>query len=381
MPDDELIQAADAGQLRATLDDQISRMMADKKFEQLVRNFVGQWLQARSIQEVPISARSVLRRESPPQPKRDQSRKRLLELRRKGDDRNDAEEQELKRVTEELQRSRRGPSIDLTGEIRRAMRQETELFFEFIVRNDRSLLELIDSDYTFLNNSLAKYYQLDDVPGRQMQRVVLPAESVRGGILTQGTVLAVTSNPGRTSPVKRGLFILENVLGTPTAAPPPDIPALKETSTNDSNAMSLRETLEIHRQDPNCSSCHNRMDPLGLALENFNALGRYREQELGQPIDAKGVLITGEAFENVRQLKKILTTTRKSDFYRCLTEKMLTYALGRAVDYSDIPTVDMIVDSLNTNDGQATMLLKGIIHSSAFQRTLRRDFPIQNGIR
>ena len=171
------------------------------------------------------------------------------------------------------------------------------MLFGYIVRNGRNVLELIDSDYTFLNERLAKYYGISDVKGEEMRQVALPAGGPRGGVLTQGTVLAVTSNPDRTSPVKRGLFILDNILGTPPAPPPPDIPPLEDAARRSGNKKpTLRETLALHRQNPTCSSCHNRMDPLGLAFENFNALGRWRDKERGQPIDASGKLITGETF-------------------------------------------------------------------------------------
>ncbi len=209
-----------------------------------------------------------------------------------------------------------------------------------------------------------------------MRKVDLPDDSVRGGILTTGTFLAVTSNPDRTSPVKRGLFILENVLGTPTGAPPPDVPSLDEGNQGRPGSVpkqSLRETLAIHRENPVCSSCHNRMDPLGLAFENFNAMGRYREAELGQGIDPAGTLVTGESFTNVQQLKDILARDRKQDFYRCITEKLMTYALGRAVEYEDVQTIDNIVAALNNDGGKASTLIQGVIKSDAFQRMQRLD--------
>ena len=221
------------------------------------------------------------------------------------------------------------------------MRRETEMLFGHIVRNGRNVLELIDSDYTFLNERLAKYYGISDVKGEEMRRVALPPGGPRGGVLTQGTVLAVTSNPDRTSPVKRGLFILDNILGTPPAPPPPDIPPLEDAARRSGNKKpTLREALALHRQDAKCSSCHNRMDPLGLALENFNALGRWRDKERGQPIDASGKLITGEEFTTIQELKHVLVNQRQRDFYRCLSEKLLTYALGRGLGYDDVEAVD-----------------------------------------
>jgi len=197
----------------------------------------------------------------------------------------------------------------------------------------------------------------------------LPAGSPRGGVLTDGSVLVVTSNPTRTSPVKRGLFILDNVLGLPTPPPPPNIPNLEDSDKpTDGRQPTLREVLATHRNKPLCASCHNRMDPLGLALENFNALGMWRETERKQPIDAAGKLVTGEEFHDIREVKRALATGHRLDFYRCLTEKMLTYALGRGMEYYDTETVDQIVDNLQKNDGHFSALLSGIIDSAPFQK-------------
>src|SRR5262249_10827138 len=187
-------------------------------------------------------------------------------------------------------------------DLRRAMRRETEMLVEHIVRGDRSLLEVLDADYTFLNERLAKHYGIEGVSGDEMRRVALPEGSPRGGVLTQGTVLAVTSNPDRTSPVKRGLFLLDNILGSPPPPPPPNIPSLEEAGKKaGGRSPSLREAMKLHRDDPSCASCHARMDPLGLALENFNALGRWRDKERTGPVDASGTLITGEPFTNVQE--------------------------------------------------------------------------------
>jgi len=182
-------------------------------------------------------------------------------------------------------------------------------------------------------------------------------------------MLVVTSNPTRTSPVKRGLFVLDNILGAPTAPPPPDVPLLEEAEKQfKDREPTLREVLELHRNKPLCSSCHSRMDPLGLALENFNALGMWREQERGQPIDAAGKLITGESFGDIRELKRILKTRHRLDFYRCLTEKLLTYALGRGLEYYDAETVDRIVARLDRENGRFSAMLMGIIESNPFQK-------------
>lgn len=378
MPDEELSQLAEQGALRENLDQQIDRMLADAKSQAFVENFSGQWLQSRAIDSVQISARSVLRREAKPDPEADQRRRRFFELARKSEARTADEETEFSALREGFQGSfGRGPAIDLTDGIRRAMRRETELQFEHVVREDRSLLELLDCDYTFLNQELAGFYEIEGVTGEAMRRVELAPDSIRGGVLTSGTTLVVTSNPDRTSPVKRGLFVLENLLGIPTAAPPPDIPSLEEAAgeRDASQPLSLRETLALHRAHDACSSCHNRMDPLGLALENFNALGRYREQEFGVPIEPAGVLISGEAFADVRQLKKTLASDRKVDFYRCATEKLLTYALGRAVEYTDVLTVDQIVDSLVANNGSGAAWVRDVVHSTPFQRMRRATNP------
>lgn len=251
--------------------------------------------------------------------------------------------------------------------------------FGYIAREDRSILELIDSDYTFLNERLAKHYGLTNlnVTGNEMRRVTLPPDSPRGGVLTDGTTLIVTSNPTRTSPVKRGLFILDNVLGTPPPPPPPDIPQLEEAEQAfKDREPTLREVLALHREQPLCSSCHNRMDPLGLALENFNALGMWREKERGQAIESAGKLITGEKFTNIRELKKVLANDRKTDFYRCLSEKLLTYALGRGIEHYDVETVDQIVASLEQSNGRFSSLLMGVVKSAPFQK--RRNISVTN---
>ena len=262
-------------------------MQDDPRSEALTRNFVGQWLEVRDVDGFTINTRAVLRAEG--------SRAR----------------------------------IELDGQTRRAMRGETEMVFAHIVREDRSVLELIDSDYTFLNAKLAELYGIKDVTGTQMRKVSLPKDSPRGGVIAHASVLLVTSNPTRTSPVKRGQFILENLLGTPAPPPPAVVPTLEESKKEFKDREPTgRELLAIHRAQPLCASCHARMDPLGLALENFNAMGLWRDKERGQSIDSTGKLISGESFKDVRELKRILKENHKQDFYRCMTEKLLTYALG-----------------------------------------------------
>jgi hypothetical protein len=252
------------------------------------------------------------------------------------------------------------------------LKGEAEAYFGYVVRENRNVLELIDSDYAFVNQTLATYYGLpaDSVKGAEMRRIELAADDPRGGgVITMGSTLAVTSNPTRTSPVKRGKWILENILGAPAPPPPPAVPTLEETEKKlTDHVPSQREVLAKHREDALCASCHNRMDPLGLALENFNALGLYRTRELDQPVDSTGELFTGEAFKNIRELKHILSTRHRQEFYRTLTEKLLVYALGRGVEYYDVPTMDQITDRLEHHGGRFSELLMGVIESAPFQQ-------------
>jgi hypothetical protein len=364
MPDDELFRLAAAGKLRASLSTQITRMLADPRSSGLVTNFAGQWLEARDMDTVPIDARTVLAREAvPPSANPAATGDAPANIRGAGGRRG----------------GRGGPQVDLTPELRVAMRKETEMYFDHMMRADRPLVEFIDSDYTFLNQRLAQHYGIPDVTGDELRQVTLPPDSPRGGILTQGTVLVVTSNPTRTSPVKRGLFILDNILGLPVPPPPPNIPALDVAANSVvGHVPLLRESLAIHRTQPLCASCHNRMDPIGLAFENFNALGMYRTTERNQSIDASGVLITGEHFSSVRELKHVLATDHREDFYRCLTEKLLTYAIGRGLDSSDIGTVDNIVARIEREDGRFSALLLGVIESAPFQKRRNETVELTN---
>ncbi|CAN5281358.1 hypothetical protein BH23VER1_BH23VER1_00740 [soil metagenome] len=253
------------------------------------------------------------------------------------------------------------------------MRDELQLLFRSVAVENRSVLDFLDADYTFLNEDLAEFYDIPGVKvdGREMRRVSLPEESVRGGVLSSGGLLVVTSNPTRTSPVKRGLFVLENILGAPAPPAPPDVPDLGESTRKlDRGEITMRKVMEIHREQPICASCHARMDPIGLAMENFNALGMWRDEEErgGAKIDASGELLTGEEFSDVRQLKKILVGQRRGEFYRCLAEKLFTYALGRGPEYYDSCTLDTIADRLEASGGKFEDLLMGVIESPAFQK-------------
>jgi hypothetical protein len=372
MPDAELFRLAGAGELRKNLAPQVNRMLADPRSKALVQNFSGQWLQSRDIDTVVIDARAVLGREEKVDPDADRRRARFRMLRNKPDDTlTPAEKDEMAKMRLEFIRKAKTLRTELTGELRQAMRQEVEMYFGNIVRQDRSVMEFVQSDYTFLNERLASHYGLTNlnITGDEMRRVTLPPDSPRGGVLTMGSVLAVTSNPTRTSPVKRGLFILDNILGLPPAPPPPDIPPLEDAAKDfKGREPTLRETLELHRDKPLCSSCHNRMDPLGLAMENFNAMGMWREKERDQPVEVSGTLLTGENFSNVQELKRILADNHRHQFYECLTEKLLTYAIGRGLEYSDVETVDQIVEKLEKNDGRFSSLLMGVIESSPFQK-------------
>jgi hypothetical protein len=381
MPDEELSRLAAQGGLRKNLDAQIRRLLADRRSREFVDNFVGQWLQVRDVEGIDINSRVILSRDAATDLALQRNRDRFQELRKIPDEKLTPEQQkELDDLRAQFRR-RFGerPQVELDRDLRRALRLESEMYFSHLLREDRSVLELLDSDYTFLNERLARHYGLTNlnVTGGEMRRVALPPGSPRGGVLTHGSVLIVTSNPTRTSPVKRGLFILDNILGTPPPPPPANVPPLEDSEKpSDGRSPTLRETLAIHRENALCRSCHNRMDPLGLALENFNALGMWREKERGQPIDATGSLITGEPFRNVRDVKKILVQERHLDFYRCLTEKMLTYALGRGLTHLDVEAVDRIVDDLERQQGRLSALVRGVIESAPFQK--RRDDAVIN---
>jgi hypothetical protein len=379
MPDEELTDLARKGELRKNLPAQLKRMLASDRSEQLVQNLVGLWLQVRDVVGISIDARSVLARDKGQDKEMAKQQEERRALFAKLEQLPEAERQkEFEKLRAQFRnRGRfRPPEVELDGPLRTAFKRESEMYFQHVLREDRSVAEMLDSDYTFVNERLAKLYGIPDVKGPEMRKVTLPADSPRGGMLTQGSVLVVTSNPTRTSPVKRGLFVLDNFLGSPTPPPPADVPVLEESEKEfKDKEPSLRETLEVHRGKPLCSSCHNRMDPLGLALENFNALGMFRDTERKLPIDTKGKLITGETFDGIRDLKKILREKHKSDFYRCLTEKMLTYALGRGLENYDTEAVDRIVEKLEKEDGKMSALLTGVVESVPFQKRRRANPP------
>ncbi len=382
MPDDQLLSLAGRGELRQQLTEQVDRMLADPRSEQFVSNFVGQWLKTRDIESIPIDVLGA----AGLRPEYEELRDRLREVfderreiaRNSDSDPEVAEaksreyrEYETRLLLDRIREIRETRDL-LDGRTRRDLRRQTEALFRYVLDEDRNVLELIDNDYEFLNERLAKYYELDwDTlnpnpdrdrrRGDELRRVRLDS-SRRGGVLRQANFLIVTSNPTRTSPVKRGLFILDNILGTPAPPAPAAVPELEEAAEAISDhEPTLRELLQRHRSDPLCASCHRRFDPMGLSLENYDAMGRWRDEQFDQPIDPQGELISGETFDDAAELMHVLTGPRRFDFYRCLTEKIMTYALGRGIDYQDEPTIDALVQSLES-DGQ-TPTLRRIIHS------------------
>jgi len=396
MPDDELFDLAARGELRKHLPAQVKRMLADPRSEALVDNFTGQWLQVRDVEGMTIDSRTVLARDKG----EEKQLKEQLAAQRARFEALFAAAAQAKATnalaavtgtnspsgTNQLaqgngqRRGPRGPRFArppniLDADAKHAMERETQMVFASILHEDRSVLELIDSDYTFLNEKLAGIYGLTNlgINGPEMRRVTLPPGSPRGGVLTEGTVLVVTSNPDRTSPVKRGLFVLSHILGSPPPPPPPNVPALEAAENNfHDHEPTLRETLKAHRDRPECFACHSRLDPLGLAFENFNALGMWRQQERKQQIDPSGQLISGESFQNIQELKQLLTTKHRREFYSCLTGKLLTYATGRGLENYDTETVDRIVQQLDDANGRFSVLLTGIINSAPFQKERRQ---------
>lgn len=332
MPDDELFELARRGELSKQLESQTLRMLKDPRASaSLVDQFAMQWLQLKRLELVA------------PDPK-------LFP--------------------------------DFNGFLRQAMLTETKMFLDAILKEDRSLLELLAADFTFLNEPLAKHYGIADtncnLVGQKPQRDkggpfrggdfirVNLAGTGRGGLLTQASVLTVTSNPTRTSPVKRGRWVLEQLLGTPPPPPPPNVPELEQ---GEKLTGSLRQRMEQHRANPSCASCHARMDPLGFAFENFDAVGRFRDKDGEFPIDASGELPSGEKFSGSNELKEILKT-RQNLFARCIAEKMLTYALGRGLEYYDRPAIERITTALSQNGYRYSTLIVETVKSEPFR--LRR---------
>jgi len=315
IPDDELLDVAIAGTLNkpAVLERQVRRMLADSRSRALVSNFASQWLHLRNLASITPDMRLF-------------------------------------------------PDFD--DNLRQGFRQETELFFESILREDRSALDLLNANYTFVNERLAKHYGIPHVYGSRFRRVTLDEDTGRGGLLRHGSILTVTSYATRTSPVIRGKWILENILGIPPPPPLPDVPALKD-NTVDGN-LTVRKRLAEHRSNPTCAACHNLTDPVGLSLEKFDAIGRRRTVEAGTPIDASGGLPDGSRFADVHGLERALLN-RPEIFVGTFAEKLLTYALGRGVETYDAPAVRAIVREARPQDFRVSSIILGIAKSKPFQ--------------
>jgi hypothetical protein len=250
--------------------------------------------------------------------------------------------------------------------LRQAFRRETELFFESIIREDRSVLDLLTANYTFVNERLARHYDIPNVYGSQFRRVTLAPESPRRGLLGQGSILTVTSLPTRTSPVARGKWILENILGTPPPQPPANVPPLKEEGQENLDALSLRQRMEQHRSNPVCASCHKIMDPIGFSLENFDAVGKWRTRDGSIPINASGELTDGTKVDGPGTLRTGLMRYSET-FARTVTEKLLTYSLGRGLQYPDMPVVRAIVREAARDNYKFSSLILAIAKSAPFQ--------------
>jgi cytochrome c553 len=320
IPDEELLHIAETGKLHDpdTLAKQVRRMIADPKSRALEENFAGQWLHVRNVAEWKPDTKKY-------------------------------------------------PQFDEA--LRYAFERESDFFFSNIVHEDRSVLEFIDADYTFLNERLARHYGIPGVQGSNFRKVELK-DNHRGGVLSQGAILLVTSYPTRTSPVLRGKWILENILGAPPPPPPANVPPLADSAAK--SAHSLREQLERHRADPACASCHAKMDPLGFSLEQYDAIGHFRTVEDGAAIEAAGTLPDGTAVDGPEGLKKVVLD-RRDDFVECLAAKMLTYALGRGLEPYDQPTVRAIRRQAARDDYRFSSLVLGIVNSVPFQ--MRKQLP------
>ncbi len=319
IPDDELLEAAERGSLRepAQLEQQVRRMIADSKAAAFVSNFAGQWLYLRNL-EAAAPVQKIF------------------------------------------------PNFDDT--LREGLRRETELFFTSVLREDRSVLDLLDADYTYVNERVARHYGITGIKGAHFRRVELPSDSPRRGLLGHGSILTVTSLPDRTSPVLRGKWVLENLLGAEPPAPPANVPPLESTNVTDGTGrmLSLRERLAAHRANPTCASCHKLMDSLGFALEGFDAVGRARRiDEIGDAIDASGILPDGSSFDGLEEFRASLLSS--DQFPQLLTEKLLVYAIGRGLEYYDMPVVRSIVRQAADEEHRFSAYILGVVNSPAFR--------------
>lgn len=319
-PDDELLALAARGELRKNLSKQVQRMISHAKGWALTEDFAGQWLQLRDVALISPDEKIF---------------------------------------------------PEFSGNIALDMKKESQLYFDHILRANRSVLEFLDSDYSFLNERLAKFYEIPGVVGKEFKKVSLVG-TPRGGILTQGSILTLTSHPTRTSPVKRGKFLMENILATPPPPPPQNVPAFKE----DRGAQivgTLRQRFEAHRADPSCASCHAFLDPLGFAFEHFDAIGRWREKDNRESIDATGQLLSGNKFDGAQELRKLLVQLKKNDFTRSLSENLLVYALGRGLDYTDRPFKDEIIRRAEKSEYKFQDIILAVAESVPFQKMRASD--------
>ena len=316
VPDDELLAAAERGELTAPdeLRRQVRRMLADPRASNLVTNFAGQWLHLRNLEAITPDMRVF-------------------------------------------------PDFD--DNLRQAFRQETEMLVESVLREDRSVVDLLRADYTYLNERLAKHYGVPHVYGSRFRRVEFEEGGTRGGLLRQGSILLATSYATRTSPVIRGKWVLDNILGVPPPPPPPNVPELEETGTG-TRARSMKERMSAHRENPACASCHKLMDPVGFALENYDAVGRWRDADGGTPVDATGTLFDGTAVDGVDALEAALLR-RPELFVGTVVEKLLTFAIGRGVGHTDAPAVRAILRAAEEEDYRFSSLVLGVVESMPFQ--------------
>jgi len=328
IPDDELLELAIDGRLHepATLRKQVRRMLDDPRSDALIENFAGQWLYLRNLKT-------------------------------------------------------KGGAVehfpDFDDNLRQAFRTETEMLFASIVREDRGLLDLLNADYTFVNDRLARHYGIPGIYGSEFRRV--PVADQRRGLLGQGSILLVTSYPERTSPVQRGVWVLENIIGAPVPTPPPNVPALEEQAGTKNDPRTLREQMELHTTRPFCAGCHKIMDPIGFAMENFDAIGRWRTEEHGEPIDARARMVDGTQLDGAVDLRNALLKYGDR-FVQTTTEKLMTYALGRGLEYYDMPTVRAIARGAAENDYRFSSIILGVVESEAFQWKAAEDLPTETEI-
>jgi hypothetical protein len=330
-PDEELIALASERKLRErpVLEQQVRRMLADPKSEALSTNFATEWLHLQNLKDAQPDAYLY-------------------------------------------------PNYD--ANLGQSMRRETELFFDSFVRGDRNMLELLTSNYTFVDEILAKHYRIPNVLGTRFRRVEIPDQN-RLGLLGQASILTLTSVSNRSSPVQRGKYVLEVLLGTPPPPPPPNVPALSENaSSGELKLQSVRQRMEEHRKNPNCAACHKIIDPIGFALENFDAVGAWRINDSGLPVDAVGQMFDGSKLDGPASLRQVILN-HSDAFLGTFTENLLAYGLGRVIDYRDMPTVRSIEQQASRDDNRFSAFVLGVVNSASFQTSRAEDSaPVDGGV-